>query len=170
MTAVPCFFHDRRHTRYTERESQHAQLPRRDGKMQQWEYLTRFMEASASSKEIKEYIKQHFDKKPRRHSPESMIPELNRLGDEGWELVHMEPVARVGGKEDVRFDSDNWSSTYFCVFKRPRREEAPVPVQQLEQIEQSAYPAQSTADEKPPWEESNAKQPPPPPPGSDYSG
>jgi hypothetical protein len=31
----------------------------------------------------------------------------------------MEPVARVGGKEDILFDADyRWSSTYFCVLKR----------------------------------------------------
>lgn len=95
---------------------------------EKWEYLSTFMEARANSKEIKEFIKQEFDiKKPARYAPESMIPELNRLGEDGWELVHMEPVARVGSKGDVRFENDRWSNTYFCVFKR-RKEGSVMPV------------------------------------------
>lgn len=86
--------------------------------MAQWEYLTTFVEARATDKQMKQFIKERFDKKPRKHSPESMIPELNELGKQGWELVHMEPLPRVGGKEDILFDNHNWSSSYFCVFKR----------------------------------------------------
>src|SRR5689334_5077950 len=86
---------------------------------EKWEYMTRFFEASASKKEIRSYIKETFAKKARRYSPEAMIPDLNKLGEEGWEIIHMEPVARVGGKEDVLFDADyRWSNTYFCVLKR----------------------------------------------------
>lgn len=88
--------------------------------MEHWEYLTIFLEAEAKDKQSKEYIKQHFDKKAKRYSPESMIPELNKLGAEGWEIVHMEPVARVGGNDDIQNDPYHWSNTYFCVFKRPR--------------------------------------------------
>ena len=52
-----------------------------------------------------------------------MIPELDQLGGEGWELVHMEPVGGVGKKGDVSFTRGYgsmtvWSSAYFCVFKR----------------------------------------------------
>lgn len=87
--------------------------------MERWEYLTKFVEANAGDKEIREFVKKTFDvKKPPRYTPESMIPELNKLGDDGWELVHMEPVAGVGGKGDVRFESGKWSNVYFCVFKR----------------------------------------------------
>lgn len=86
--------------------------------MEQWEYMTRFVEAHANKKEVKTFIKDTFDKKASRHSPESMIPELNELGAAGWEIIHMEPVPRVGGKEDVQFDPHNWSNTYFIVAKR----------------------------------------------------
>ena len=86
--------------------------------MEQWEYITRFVEAKANNKEVKNFIKETFDKKARRHSPESMIPELNNMGAEGWEIIHMEPVPRVGGKEDIQFDSGSWSNTYFVVAKR----------------------------------------------------
>lgn len=86
--------------------------------MEKWEYLSTFLEANAKDKQAKQYIKDTFGKKAKRHSPESMIPELNKLGTEGWELIHMEPVPKVGGKENVQFDPYSWSNTYFCVFKR----------------------------------------------------
>jgi hypothetical protein len=50
------------------------------------------------------------------------MPELNRLGAKGWELVHMEP-AYVGNNEDILLHegggSRRWTNKYFCVFKRP---------------------------------------------------
>ncbi|MGJ3237688.1 MAG: hypothetical protein ACFE0Q_03180 [Anaerolineae bacterium] len=86
--------------------------------MEQWEYLTLILEASARDKQMKTFISENFEKKAKRHSPEAMIPELNELGKVGWEMIHMEPVPRVGGKEDVRFDPYHWSNSYFCVLKR----------------------------------------------------
>jgi hypothetical protein len=53
-----------------------------------------------------------------------MVPELDSLGRDGWELVHMEPVI-VGNNADVCIGSTEqtsvrpWTNTYFCVFKRP---------------------------------------------------
>jgi len=98
--------------------------------MEQWEYLTLFVQAKATTKESRQFIQDNFDKKPKRFSPESMIPELNQLGDAGWELVHMEPVPRVGGKEDIQFDRFSWSNNYFCVFKRRKNGAVPVRVAQ----------------------------------------
>ncbi len=98
--------------------------------IEKWEYLTRFVEANAKKKEIKEYLKERWPdemKKPRKYTPEAMIPELNKMGEEGWELVHMEPVVGVGGKGDVRMAGNTWSNVYFCVFKR-RNPETAVPV------------------------------------------
>jgi hypothetical protein len=96
--------------------------------MEKWEYITTFFEAKATDKEIKAYIQQEFEvKKPPRYAPESMIPALNELGEQGWEVIHMEPVAGVGGKRDVRFDSGRWSNMYFCVLKR-RKPDSAVPV------------------------------------------
>jgi hypothetical protein len=86
--------------------------------MEHWEYLSTFLVANAKTKESKQYIKDTFNKKPKAFSPESMIPDLNKLGAEGWELVHMEPVPNLGRNDDVQFDPYRWSSTYFCVFKR----------------------------------------------------
>ena len=89
--------------------------------MTQWEYLTRFLEAKIKQ-EDKEALAKRFSRKSLpQFSPESMIPELDELGAAGWELVHMEPVPKVGGKGDVLFGGGpRWSSTYFCVFKRAK--------------------------------------------------
>lgn len=94
--------------------------------MEQWEYLTMFVQANSSSA-TREYVERRFNRKPRRHSPESMIPALDELGAQGWELVNMQPVARVGRKEDVQLASSDWSSQYFCVFKR-RKAGSHVPI------------------------------------------
>lgn len=110
--------------------------------MEQWEYISTFLDAEASDEQTKNYIQQAFDKKPKRHSPEAMIPDLNRLGADGWELVHMEPVPRVGGKEDVQFDHYSWSNTYFCVFKRRVMQTVRVQAEAAsEQPEQEKIPA-----------------------------
>lgn len=95
--------------------------------MEKWEYLPKFIQADASDKTMRQYVKANAPKtdskkKPPRYTPEAMMPELNELGDQGWELVHMEPVANVGNKGDVLFEGNmrQWSNTYFCVFKRRR--------------------------------------------------
>ncbi|MBZ0282002.1 MAG: hypothetical protein K8L97_14785 [Anaerolineae bacterium] len=92
--------------------------------MAKWEYLTKFVTADAKSQGAKEFLKQYRPnwKNPPPYTPEAMMPELDTLGDQGWELVHMEPVARVGKKGDVFFQGagSEWSNTYFCVFKRQK--------------------------------------------------
>jgi hypothetical protein len=55
--------------------------------------------------------------------PTSRLGVPRKLGAEGWELVHMEPVGGVGKKGDVSFirgygSMTVWSNAYFCVFKR----------------------------------------------------
>jgi hypothetical protein len=96
--------------------------------MEQWEYLSVFLQAQVKDKTTREMIKKRFSKKARRYSPESLIPELDKLGSEGWELVHMEPIAKVGGNEDVLMDTGSrWTNAYFCVFKR-RKNTSFVPV------------------------------------------
>lgn len=86
--------------------------------MDQWEYISTFLTAEAKEKNLKEWIETHFDKKARRFSPEAMIPNLNKFGADGWELMHIEPVSKVGRNEKVQDDPYAWSNTYFCVFKR----------------------------------------------------
>lgn len=85
-----------------------------------WEYLTKFVAASTRPPGILDFLRRYRPdwKNIPEHAPESMMPELDALGAQGWELVHMEPVGRVGRKGDLLFGSSGWSSTYFCVFKR----------------------------------------------------
>jgi hypothetical protein len=140
--------------------------------MEKWEYLTRFLYADARSKEIKEYIKDRFEvKKPPRFTPEAMIPELDALGEDGWELVHMEPVAGVGGKGDVRFEGgSSWSNVYFGVFKRMKSRPA-VPSMPQQQPQAAPPPAPPGGQNMPTLPPSPIKplapQPPPPPPASE---
>jgi hypothetical protein len=92
--------------------------------MDKWEYLTTFIEANIKNKETQSFLKQRFPgrRKMPKFTPEAMMPELDKLGEEGWELIHMEPVARVGGKGDILFPAGpRWTNHYFCVFKRLKK-------------------------------------------------
>lgn len=87
--------------------------------MEQWEYLTTYLEASIKGREQRKELQKRFGKrKLPRYMVESLLPELNKFGEEGWELIHMEPVPAVGRKGNVLFAPRRWSNTYFCVLKR----------------------------------------------------
>ncbi|MCP4359704.1 MAG: hypothetical protein GY796_16985 [Chloroflexi bacterium] len=87
--------------------------------MEQWEYLTVFIEAHKEQADIIDYTLN--PEKVAVYSPQALMPELNRLGAKGWELVHMQP-AYVGKNEDILVHegsgSRRWTNKYFCVFKR----------------------------------------------------
>ncbi len=88
--------------------------------MQKWQYTVQILRANAD--EEKSYLRQTYNlDDPPQYSPHAMEPTLNRLGEDGWELVHMEPIAGFGKKGDIQFigGSNPWSNAYFCVFKRP---------------------------------------------------
>ena len=71
---------------------------------EQWEYLTRFMYANTENEGAMEYYFDTFPgNKPKKYAPETMIPEMDELGRQGWELVHMQPVGAVGKNRDVGF-------------------------------------------------------------------
>ena len=127
--------------------------------MTQWEYLTLFLEAKVR-KGDDELLSRRFNKKKLpQYTPERLIPDLDQLGEAGWELIHMEPVAKVGRKGDILFGGvTRWSNTYFCVFKR-LKQAAPQP--------QPAPPRQQIAQppERPP-----APQPLPPQADDSASG
>lgn len=88
--------------------------------MEQWEYLTVFLEASKQSADSMAYSLEADELAS--YSPQLLMPELNRLGAKGWELVHMQPVF-IGSNEDILMHEGGgmrrWTSRYFCVFKRP---------------------------------------------------
>jgi hypothetical protein len=100
--------------------------------MIKWEYLTKFIWAHLDNEGAEELIKQSWPKwNPPEYAPQTMIPELDAWGENGWELVHMEPVPKVGKNYDVGFVHSEaaglggitWSNVYFCVFKRPKQTE-----------------------------------------------
>lgn len=89
---------------------------------QKWEYLSQLMNAQADKHQ--EYLSGRFPGvKIAKYSPLALVAELNELGEQGWELVHMEPVAGSGRNADIYFlggQSGSHSNVYFCVFKRPK--------------------------------------------------
>jgi hypothetical protein len=95
--------------------------------LEQWEYWTGFVRAEIDSPGVQDYLKQRWPNwDPPKYAPQAMIPELNKFGAEGWEMVHMEPVREVGKNHDISFfqsgmsASYEWSHVYFCVFKRKK--------------------------------------------------
>lgn len=96
--------------------------------IEQWEYATEFIGANIESQGIKEYITAKYPnwKDPPKFTPETMELHLNRMGEQGWELVHMEPVPAVGKNGDIAFSyggpgNTTWSHVYFCAFKRRKQ-------------------------------------------------
>lgn len=97
--------------------------------MQKWEYLTVFFHAVAEDQ--LEQLKKRFpsEKKFLPFSPRALSPQLEKYGEEGWELVSIEPVY-MGERGDIlmfpqfgaiqRMAHEPWTHTYFCAFKRPK--------------------------------------------------
>lgn len=98
--------------------------------MDKWEYRAQFLRADIDAPGTRDYAaKKHPDLKPRRFSPIAMSMFLDQYGEEGWELMHIEPIQMLGEQGDVGFSMHAggiidrvWSNTYFCVFKRRKAE------------------------------------------------
>jgi hypothetical protein len=91
----------------------------------QWEYYVEYIEAWTKSAE--EFVRQFFptDEHIPSRAVQSIVPRLNKLGEQGWELVHMQPVV-VGKEGEIIFWGDQYrfvvdSSVYLCAFKRIKR-------------------------------------------------
>jgi hypothetical protein len=88
---------------------------------ERWEYYTEFVEAEVAYQP--EALAQKFPGVAlSKYAIQATLPRLNQLGEQGWELLHMEPLY-VGKNQDVRFSdpSGSYTHTYFCVLKRPKR-------------------------------------------------
>ncbi len=88
--------------------------------LEQWEYFTTFIEAEMSQIDVESEAMIPPDEKHPKFSPYALLPELNRLGQKGWELMSMQPVI-AGKNHDISVhpnDIKYWSHTYLCVFKR----------------------------------------------------
>ncbi len=90
--------------------------------MQRWEYLTQILEANVDEAVQRMEMSREEAEGLARYAPEALMPDLNRLGDKGWELIHFEPVI-VGSNSDLLIleggGMRRWSNRYLCVFKRP---------------------------------------------------
>ena len=87
--------------------------------MDKWEYYTTFIEAEMKQTEWNPTPMIPPGDHP-KFSPYATLPELNRLGEKGWELIHMTPVI-TGKNHNVLVHPNNltnWTNTYFCVLKR----------------------------------------------------
>jgi hypothetical protein len=88
-----------------------------------WEYRTEMVEAVVEKEAYA--LKQLWGNvELPKYAVQAMIPRLNALGDEGWELVNIEPVV-LGKNGDVWMgasaDITAYARNYFCVFKRQKR-------------------------------------------------
>ena len=90
-----------------------------------WEYLTTFLEADAEREADVLLAMRDWKSGIPAYAPEALIPRMNALGDQGWELVRLEPV-HVGQKQDILVSDGSggrvWTSRYFAVFKRPKQD------------------------------------------------
>jgi hypothetical protein len=87
-----------------------------------WEHLIIVLEADASKHA--RFLRQRW---PNRqfppYSPEALIPELNEISKDGWELVALQPVI-IGYNGDIQVVGEaslgfgKWTRTYLCTFKR----------------------------------------------------
>ncbi|MBK8031538.1 MAG: hypothetical protein J0M07_05830 [Anaerolineae bacterium] len=91
--------------------------------MQRWEYLTAILEANADREA--DFLMQYRDWKGPipEFTVEALMPRLNALGEQGWELVSLTPQF-VGSRGDLLTTdgsgSRTWTSKFFGVFKRPK--------------------------------------------------
>jgi len=104
-----------------ESEAEQEELSKRYKKASttMWEHYLELLEADAQQQP--EFIQQFYpsDSVP-RYALQSLLPRLNQLGEQGWEIVQIQPVM-LGKNGDVLINgamSEKWTRTYLCVFKR----------------------------------------------------
>mgnify|MGYP000211829246 CR=1 FL=1 len=87
--------------------------------MQRWEYFTTTLSSSVEDTPIP--VRDDIPTgEHEKYSPYVLIPQLNHHGDQGWELVSIEPVSIGRNGDVVRPDAHaaKWGRDYFCCFKR----------------------------------------------------
>ena len=96
--------------------------------MRKWKYATVILRANLDNNGVREYLQDRYGgvKNWPQCSVKALEFMLQKYGEKGWELMHIEPVQDVskegfigsahgGPSVPVR----TWSNAYFCVFKRP---------------------------------------------------
>ena len=93
-----------------------------DEMLEQWEYYTEYIEPDA--KYHADFVKPFYPNGSLpKYAIQAVIPRLNSLGQEGWELLQMTPV-KMGKNGDVQVHGGElagWSDAYLCAFKRRKR-------------------------------------------------
>jgi len=87
--------------------------------METWEYFTTTLIANVEQTPVPLSDNIPNVEHP-KYSVYSLIPQLNWFGNQGWELISIEPVQQ-GKNGDVRYcdaASGYWTYTYFASFKR----------------------------------------------------
>ena len=91
--------------------------------MEKWEYITKFVAADLTAESVEQYLRQRWPDQKRlpKFTPQAMIPELNIWGEQGWEVIHMQPVW-IGKNHDVHNFGNyrEYTNVYFCVMKRKK--------------------------------------------------
>ena len=89
-----------------------------------WEHHIEYIQAEAYSLRAQEFVATYYPgQKVPLYAVQALLPRINELGAQGWELVQLEPV-EVGKNGDIRIgtgESSRWTSTYLCAFKRLKR-------------------------------------------------
>jgi hypothetical protein len=84
-----------------------------------WEHYIEFIEADPQTH--MEFVQQFYPMGTiPKYAMQAILPRLNHLGEQGWEMVQIQPVA-VGKNGDILVGgamSEKWTRTYMCVFKR----------------------------------------------------
>ncbi len=98
--------------------------------MEQWEYLTIFLDANATVQS--QYLNATFPEFKgnfRPFAPQALMPFLNDYGAQGWEMIACHPytvgvnldvMTHVGTDEETN-RGQRFTHRYFCVFKRRKQ-------------------------------------------------
>jgi hypothetical protein len=97
--------------------------------MEQWEYLTTFLDADTRGYARELQVMFPTVGKLSDFAPIALMPKLNEYGAKGWELITCHPYT-VGENLDVMTHTttgaktwigQQYTHTYFCVFKRQKQ-------------------------------------------------
>lgn len=97
--------------------------------MQKWKYSTVILYANLDDNDVKEYLQDRYGNIENwpQYSVKALEFTLQKYGEKGWELLHIEPVNAskdgfIKSEHGGSVPSITLSNSYFCVFKKPLEE------------------------------------------------